>query len=126
MHELKQLVQKESVENGLKVPEDDHFYLMFLRSGMMNPVDGFSVMKNYFMLKMNSSRYFEGSTQLERLVTEVFSQKIHCMLPYRDHHGRRIYVFRPGRWDPAKVPFFDMFCVGYMLSELVIREERTQ
>ena len=68
----------------------------------------------------------------------MFSPPHEC----RDKLGRRVYVFRPGRWDPSKVShllhpeassppisqisFNDLFCAGYMLSELVVREERTQ
>merc|ERR1719369_423338 len=83
-------------------------------------------MRNYFMLRKNYPHYFQSSTEVDMLIKTVLSQKIHCMLPYRDQFGRRIYVFRPGRWDPDKIPFVDLFCVGYMLCELVIREERTQ
>ena len=56
MKELKNLVDE---EEGLTVPNDDNFYLMFLRSGLMVPKDGFGVMKNYFLLKKNYPRYFE-------------------------------------------------------------------
>ena len=56
----------------------------------------------------------------------------------RDGLGRRVYVFRPGRWDPERIPFTDVqytcdeiqcnravqvFCCGYLLSELVAREQ---
>lgn len=123
MKELKILTEK---EEGLRVPDNEKFYLMFLRSGLMSPSAGMEVMRNYFMLKKNYSRYFQSATDLNLLVKTVFSQKIHAMLPYRDQYGRRIYVFRPGRWDPDKIPFLDMFCVGYMLCEMVIKEERTQ
>lgn len=45
---------------------------------------------------------------------------------FRDKHGRRVYVYRPGKWDPDKVNFCDVFCGGYMLCEMVSREEKTQ
>ena len=56
--DLKQLVKK---EKNLKVPESEHFFLMFLRSGLMNPTAGLGVMKNYFLLKKNHPEYFEAS-----------------------------------------------------------------
>jgi len=123
VRELKKLVDD---EDGLKVPDDKKFYLMFLRSGMMIPRQGFEVMKNYFLFKKDNPRYFKSSTELERLVRSVFSQMIHSILPQRDQEGRKIYIFRPGRWDPDKIPFEDVFCVGYMLYELGIKEEKTQ
>ena len=60
MAELKDLVKN---EEGLKVPESDKFYLMFLRSGLMSPSAGLEVMKNYFMLKKNQARYFQVRAQ---------------------------------------------------------------
>ena len=61
--------------------------------------------------------FLESATNLEKVAREVFSQQINGMLPdrwekyysegrhflFRDELGRRIYVFRPGRWDPDKV-----------------------
>jgi len=123
VEELKRLVKK---EEGLKVPDSEKFFLMFLRSGLMSPTAGLGVMKNYFTLKKDQPTYFKSATDLELLARTVFKQNMHCMLPYRDQYGRRIYVFRPGRWDPDQIPFLDLFCVGYMLCELVIKEERTQ
>ena len=56
VRELRKLVDD---EDGLKVPDDKKFYLMFLRSGMMIPRQGFEVMKNYFLFKKDNSRYFK-------------------------------------------------------------------
>ena len=30
------------------------------------------------------------------------------------------------RWDPDKIALQDLFCAGYMLCEMVVREEETQ
>jgi len=122
IEEMKKLVKN---EKNLVVPDKKDFYLKFLRAGLSDPNQGFEIMKNFFILKAKG-KYFESATDLEKLVKTTFSQQIHCMLPNRDAHGRRIYVFRPGRWDPDKIPFTDVFCVGYMLSELVTEEPETQ
>lgn len=63
---------------------------------------------------------------MEGICEKVFREKIHAMLPHRDQHGRRIYVFRAGRWDTQKISFNELFCAGYMLCAMVAREERTQ
>ena len=123
IEELKELVES---EENLVVPNEDKFYLMFLRGGMMSPKNSFAIMENYFRLRKDYPKYFRSSTELALMEQNVFSQKIHCVLPFRDQHGRRTYVVRPGLWDPDKVPFEDVFCAEYMLSELIIKEERTQ
>ena len=39
--------------------------------------------------------------ELERVKLKYYSEGRHFL--FRDELGRRIYVFRPGRWDPDKV-----------------------
>ena len=46
------------------------------------------------------------------------------MLEHRDQNGRRVYVFRPGRWDPDIISVFDVFCGGYALSEMISMETK--
>ena len=48
------------------------------------------------------------------------------MLEHRDQYGRRVYIYRPGKWNPDKSNFNEVFCVGYALSELVALETKTQ
>ena len=52
--ELRSLVKN---ERGLSVPEDQSFYLKFLRAGLSDPKDAFNIIKNFFGLK--SKKYFE-------------------------------------------------------------------
>jgi len=120
---LKSLIE---YEENLKVPEDDDFFLKFLRAGLMSPEEALNIMKNYFKLKKDYPQYFKRSTDLEWLKMNILRKQIHCVLPKRDKHGRRVFVFRPGLWDPDQVPFIDIFCVGIMMAEMVIREEETQ
>ena len=46
------------------------------------------------------------------------------MLKHRDQYGRRVYIYRPGKWNPDKVHFNEIFCGGYALSELVAMETK--
>lgn len=39
---------------------------------------------------------------------------------------RRVYLYRPGKWNPDKASFNDVFCFGAMLCELVGLEPKTQ
>merc|ERR1712062_407167 len=98
--ELRRLVHN---EDNLSVPQDESFFLMYLRAGLMCPKQGFQVLKNHFKMRLTNPEYFQRSTQLEFLAREVYSQQIHAMLPNRDREGRRVYIFRPGRWDPDKI-----------------------
>ena len=42
----------------------------------------------------------------------------------RDQYGRRVYIFRPGKWDPDKVSVYDVFCGGYAMSQMVSMETK--
>ena len=55
---------------------------------------------------------------------QCVSFQIHNVLEHRDQHGRRIYIFRPGRWDPDKISLQDMFCGGYAMSEMIAMETK--
>jgi hypothetical protein len=46
------------------------------------------------------------------------------MLEHRDQHGRRVYIYRPGQWNPDLHHFDAAFCGGYALCELVARETK--
>ena len=47
-------------------------------------------------------------------------------MPYRDKHGRRVYIYRSGRWDPDTVNFEQGFAVGYKILEMASLEPKTQ
>ena len=46
------------------------------------------------------------------------------MLKHRDQYGRRVVIFRPGRWEPDKSHFNEVFCTGITLMELVAKETK--
>lgn len=68
-------------------------------------------------------RPLKGPMRVQIDAKKYFLQ-IHLMLQHRDQHGRRVYIYRPGRWNPDKVSFDDVFCCGYALSELVSLETK--
>jgi hypothetical protein len=42
--------------------------------------------------------YFENC--LPSQLDKVFAEQINTMTESRDEYGRRVYIFRPGRWNP--------------------------
>ena len=48
------------------------------------------------------------------------------LLPYRDKHGRRVYIYRSGVWNPETVTFEQGFATGYKILEMVSLEPKTQ
>ncbi len=48
------------------------------------------------------------------------------MLEHRDKFGRRVYIYRPGLWDPDTVSFVEVFSASYLIAEVVSLEAKTQ
>jgi len=44
----------------------------------------------------------------------------------RDQHGRRVFIFRLGEWNPNKITTRDFFTAAFTLFELIALEEKTQ
>ena len=116
-------LQDEKISWKEKVILEHRFWMMVLRSGGMNPEDGLKVLKNCLSMMTDNPQYFAASNPPVRL-DYVFQQQIHNMLEHRDQYGRRVYIYRPGKWNPDKVGFNEVFCVGYALSELVALETK--
>ncbi len=82
------------------------------------------VLNNYVSHILESPRYMSRANSSE--AAELCSMQAHTILPWRDSHGRRVYIFKPGNWNPDKFTFTDCFSLGYMLSELIALEPKTQ
>ena len=51
-----------------------------------------------------------------------------CILlhTFREKNGRRLYIFRPGNWEPSKISFGMLYSVAYSMMELMSLEPKTQ
>ena len=73
----------------------------------------------------NHPKYYLSSLSVDKIQI-VFKEKIHTVLPHRDKHGRRVFIWRPGTWNPVCVNFTDCYCAMYMLCEMIALEPKTQ
>ena len=111
--------------NNDPTKEYNEFLLKFLRAGNHNLHYATQILSNYIQESITSARYSKNSTNIE-LMKLVYQERIHVMLQHRDKHGRRVYIWRPGQWNPDKVNICDCYCAGYMLCEMVAREPMSQ
>ena len=44
----------------------------------------------------------------------------------RDKHGRRVYIYRSGKWNPDQVPYAEMYSMGIKIVEVLALEPKTQ
>ena len=105
--------------------ENKKFLLKFLRAGNYNCDIATEVLINYIRLMKNHPRYYIGSLHPDK-IQRVFNEQIHTVLLHRDKFGRRVFIFRPGKWDPDTISFTDCYCAMYMLCEMIALEPMTQ
>ena len=82
-------------------------------------------MKNYEQIMKQNPVYFDKINDFSKL-QHVFEAQINTMLEIRDEDGRRVYVYRPGKWNPDVVKFSEIFSAAFILAEMVSEEPKTQ
>jgi hypothetical protein len=56
----------------------------------------------------------------------AYAEQLTSVMEKRDEHGRRVLIYRPGSWNPDTVSFADMFSGGFLISEMLSEEAKTQ
>lgn len=74
--------------------EDEAFLLRFLRAKKFDVDKAFKMMSKYYWMKEHSPELFHVSPVSD--LKYMLEMQIQCMLPQKDNHGRKIYVFRVG------------------------------
>ena len=103
----------------------NEFLLKFLRAGNHDIDFATKILTSYVELRRHHPKYYEHSTYPD-VMQHVYRQKIHTILPHRDKFRRRVYLWRPGKWNPDEISFTDSYCAGYMLCEMIAAEPMTQ
>lgn len=76
------------------------------------------------MMRRTWPHNFEKS--LPSLSKATFGHQQQTVLAHRDKLGRRVFLFRAGKWDPYKTSPSDIFAANYLLLETIVREPKTQ
>ena len=105
--------------------KSDSFILKFLRAGNYNNDVATDILINYIRLMRDHPKYYINSLHPD-VIQKVYKEKIHTVLPHRDKFGRRVFIWRPGKWNPDTVTFTDCYCAMYMLCEMIALEPMTQ
>lgn len=111
-------------DKDLHAPMDDAFILRFLRARKFDYDRAFKLLQQYFLMKVNNADLYADFRP--SAVMHVFKDNMQMMLPLRDPKGRRIFLFRAGKWDPSHCTLDDIFRANHMCLESVIKEEETQ
>lgn len=102
-----------------------HFLLKFLRASNHCPNQATKCLKNYIKLAQKNPGYYQCLTDRDRL-QEVLAQELHYVLPKRDNLGRRVFIFRPGKWNMNQISFQESYSCCFVVCEMMALEARSQ
>ena len=121
-----QILKDKILELDLKLPrQDDLFLLKFLRAGGGDLEVALKVVQAYIEIMEQNPIYFAKLSPISKL-DHVFQDQINTMTESRDEFGRRLYIFRPGLWNPSSSSFAEVFAAGFVLAEMVSEEAKSQ
>ena len=127
-HEVSEKVKilKQKVfESGFDlVRNDDKFMLKFLRAANLDIEKALEYFESYTAIMKNNPDHFENI--LPSKLSVVFKHQVSAILETRDEAGRRIFINRPGKWEPSEFSFFEIFSSIFALAEMISEEVKTQ
>jgi len=125
-----ELYKSDPVVAKWRVPEDGDKWekrerlIKFLRAGSWDVQASLDILKNY----LDSGRLYTSVVResLPSRLDKVWNLQLNAITEYRDADGRRIYVYRPGKWNPDEVTVDQFFASQYCMFELLADEIRNQ
>ncbi|KAL1124729.1 hypothetical protein AAG570_001352 [Ranatra chinensis] len=79
---------------------------------------------NYCQFREENFNLYDKVNPLD--LSYIGEEGIISVLPYREQTGRRIVVFKVGKWDPSKTHMDDLFKASVAALEVGILEPRAQ
>ncbi|KAK7091457.1 alpha-tocopherol transfer protein-like [Littorina saxatilis] len=122
--EIKTLRERLEKVPGYKGRLDDGFLLRFLRAKKFDQERAFKQVITFYQMKKDNPEVFENLTP--QRVRHVLEAGVIGVLKDRAPDGSRIFIFRPGCWDPDKGPITDIMATNFLTMSKLIEEEETQ
>ena len=105
----------------------DDFLLKFLRAANFDVDQACHVMKNYVNMITSGPQYFTPAFEEEmETIKAGFRTLNFSILPSRDKFKRRVYIWRPGMWNPNQMSLGEFYSCGYAMWEMISVEEESQ
>ncbi|XP_023340745.1 alpha-tocopherol transfer protein-like [Eurytemora carolleeae] len=104
--------------------EDRKHMIQYLRAGLWDVNTALHILRQY----LASGHLYPGivKASVPMLLEKVWSKKLLAATEYRDVYGRRIYIYRPGAWNPDDIPVNELFAGAYLMFEMMAWEMKTQ
>jgi len=99
-------------------------YFVFLRTSKFDVNQSFKQLQEYYRFRSTYPELYVNF--LPSVMKKVFDYNMQTVLPQRDQHGRRVFVFKSAKWDPVKCSLQDVFRANQICLEMITEEEETQ
>ncbi|CAM1322453.1 TTPAL (predicted) [Pycnogonum litorale] len=103
---------------------DGKFLLRFLRARKFDYDKAYDLLIKYYSSRINNPDLFKDF--IPSSVKHVFAENFQGFLPDRDLHGRLVFLYRAGMWDPEKCTVDDIFRANIISMEMAIEDDATQ
>ncbi|XP_060565183.1 alpha-tocopherol transfer protein-like isoform X1 [Ruditapes philippinarum] len=110
----------------LKIRTDDAYLLRFLRAKKFDYDRAFNLIMKHFSMRADEKNKQLFDNLLPSTVKHVLDAGVTGVLPHRDKQGRRVMIFRPGKWDPSKYAIDDIFRANFISLTKLVEEEEAQ
>merc|ERR1711962_334745 len=104
--------------------ECDEQLIKFLRAANWDVHGAVTIVQSY----LNSGKLYADIVikAIPKKLDHVWDKKLHAVSEHRDQYGRRIFIFRPGMWNPDEITVNELLAGSYMHFELMADEVKTQ
>ncbi|CAH1774071.1 unnamed protein product [Owenia fusiformis] len=109
---------------GLNSCVSDAFLLRFLRSRKFDYDRALNQLLRYYKVRKEDVTMFNDFKPSK--IKHVLDDGVIGVLENRDLSGRKVIIFRPGKWCPSKYPTTDCMRAMVMTLELLTMDEATQ
>ncbi|XP_054284146.1 alpha-tocopherol transfer protein-like [Macrosteles quadrilineatus] len=102
---------------------DDDYLILFLRARNFKVDAAYRLLVNYYTFRENNPDYYNVNPLDLSFIGEADAVSV---MPYREQTGRRILIYKLGKWNPSEYAADELFKATLAILELGILEPRAQ
>lgn len=104
--------------------ESREHLIRFLRAGNWDENAALAILREH----LQSGKLYTSIVRLAvpNKLDKVWAKRLSAVTEYRDVYGRRIFIYRPGAWNPDEIDVNELFASSYVMFELMANEIKNQ
>lgn len=103
---------------------DDAWLLKFLRARFFKVNAAYTLLHRYHTFREENKNFYYNIRPVD--LTVLGDDDVISVAPYRDQNGRRMIIFKMGKWNPSKIPVIDLFRATLIVLEIGSFEPQAQ